>query len=95
MADSKSKASKTPSVSTGASTTEPQEAVIAAACTTGNPTIEVGSGYTPSGMLRMVGTINKRDLGDEFKTVSAAETQTAKFKLSSAQNWFAVIATYP
>ena len=70
VADSNGTTSGTPSVATGAATTQPTEAVIGVACTTGNPTISGGSGYTPSAMLRMVGPINKRDLGDEFKTVS-------------------------
>jgi N-acetylglucosamine-6-sulfatase len=94
-ADSASVASKAPSVTSGASTTQPREAVIAVACTTANPTISAGSGYAPSAMLRMVGTMNKHDLGDEFKTVSVAGSQTATFTLNSAQNWSAVIATYP
>jgi hypothetical protein len=94
-ADSNGTTSLTPSVTTGAATTQPSEAVIGVACTTGNPKISGGSSYTPSSMLRMVGPINKRDLGDEFKTVSVAGTQIAKFSLASAQNWSAVIATYP
>lgn len=94
-ADSNGKKSKTASASTGGSTTQAHEAVVAVSCTTGNPTISAGSGFTPSALLRMVGPANSRDLGDAFKTASAAGVQTATFALASAQNWSAVIATYP
>jgi N-acetylglucosamine-6-sulfatase len=87
--------STTPSVSVAAPTADTDEAVIAATCTTANPTISAGSGFTPGAMLSIVGATNKRGLGSEYTTVSGSASPTAGFSLSSAQNWSAVIATYP
>jgi arylsulfatase A-like enzyme len=94
-ADSAGTRSKAPSVATGAATSQAGEAVVAVTCTTGNPVLSAGASYAPSAMLKMAGAANKRGLGIEFKSAAAAGVQTAAFKASTAQNWSAVVATYP
>jgi N-acetylglucosamine-6-sulfatase len=94
QADSNSAASASVSVSTVGSTTQSNEAVASATCVAGVSGVTAGNGYVLTVDLQITSGTNKRELGAEYMTVGATGTQAAAFRLGSAKNWSAVIATY-
>jgi Calcineurin-like phosphoesterase len=94
QADSNSVKTKTASASTGAATTQANEAVIGSTCVNAQPGITAGASFTLSKDLGLSFGSTTRELGAEYRTVSATGVQTATFTLGRSQNWSAVVATY-
>jgi hypothetical protein len=93
-ADSADVKSSTVTVSTGSATGQDTEAVLSLVCVGTWTNLTPGSGYTLTADLKTsVGTA-QRELGLENLISSVAGPQTATFRLSTAQNWSAAIATY-